>query len=681
MFNKMNHRIKQFFCFCIVFIMIYGNLSVFADDFSPPELYENSWRYENGKSIFENSSKGVSLFSTGTAWSKTDGGYVNDIGNIITGATKKGIDVSHHQGTIDWNSVKSTDVDYVIIRCGYGDNYTQYDDRQWFNNANACTNLEIPFGVYIYSYAASIAEAQSEAEHVLRLIEGYNLTYPIYLDMEDKTLGALNAEMLGDIAETFCNIIQSNGYDVGIYANKNWWTTKLTDSAFNNSSWYKWVAQYNSTCTYSGSYTMWQATSTGSVNGISGNVDIDFWFGDAPSHNQPNDPTADYTFPNTHINTGDYERDIVEVAKTQIGYTELTNSSGTPVIDSETPYYTKYGARYGDPNGHWCAYFVLWCAEQAGIPTSIICKSSSCGNCNYFVNWFKSNHRWQDRAYVPKAGDIMFFDWNGDGIANHVGIVQGISGNTVYTIEGNTGGVNGYAVMERNRDVSILGYGVPDYDLRYTINGYATAKSTAYMLPNSSSQTVWEIWDGDELQVLCRDNDYYLVLYPYVYTGKWVAAYVPVNAVSVTGSVPLANEYYNITSASISAETTVYHNASTDDLLGTSNNKIRSTLEKDDNVDVLFVDGNFSFIKTNNLTGYVESKYLIYNSDILLGDINSDGKVDSADAGLILRSDAGLIALSDNQLSQADVNHDGKIDSADAGLILRFDVGILSTLD
>lgn len=673
-------RSKKLLSFCISVFFLLGNAPTLADNFSPPELYENSWRYENGEPIYENVSKGPTLFSTYTAWSKTDSGFVNDEGIIISGATKKGIDVSHHQGTINWNSVKTTDVDYAIIRCGYGDNYTQYDDRQWFNNANACTNLGIPFGVYIYSYAASIEEAQSEAEHVLRLIDGYSLSYPIYLDMEDKALSSLSAALLGDIAETFCNIIQSHGYDVGIYANKYWWTSKLTDSAFNNSSWYKWVAQYNSTCTYSGSYTMWQATSTGSVSGISGNVDIDFWFGEIPTPVQPVEPDVDYSFPNTYTNTGDYKTDIVEVAKTQIGYTELTSSSGTPVIDSSTPYYTKYGARYGDPNGHWCAYFVLWCAEQASIPTSIICKSSSCGNCNNFVNWFKSNHRWNDRTYTPESGDIIFFDWNGDGIANHVGIVQGVSGNIVYTIEGNTGGVNGYAVMERNRDESILGYGNPDYDLRLKINGYAIARSAAYMLPDSTSQTVWEVWDGDELQVLCRDGDYYLVLYPYVYTGKWVVAYVPVTAVSLNGSVPLASEFYTSKQATINTASIVYHNASTDDLMGSTNYKVRANLNSGDSVQVLFDDGDFSFIKNNTITGYVEKIYLEYDADLMFGDVNGDKTVNSADAGLILRSDVGLITLSAEQLLKADINNDGKIDSADAGIILRFDAGILTVL-
>lgn len=193
--------------------------------------------------------------------------------------TMKGIDVSRHQGVINWDAVYGN-IDFAIIRCGFGNDETSQDDTQWYNNANACTRLGIPFGVYIYSYAANTVMAESEANHVLRLINGYNLDFPVYLDMEDSIQANLSASEREAIASTFCNIIQNAGYEVGIYANRNWWENYLTDSAFNNSSWHKWVAQYNSSCTYAGNYTMWQYTSSGNVNGINGRVDMNYWYGD-----------------------------------------------------------------------------------------------------------------------------------------------------------------------------------------------------------------------------------------------------------------------------------------------------------------------------------------------------------------------------------------------------------------
>lgn len=196
----------------------------------------------------------------------------------VSNPTMKGIDVSRHQGVINWDEVYGN-IDYAIIRCGFGNDETSQDDTQWYNNANACTRLGIPFGVYIYSYATDTAMAESEANHVLRLLNGYNLSFPIYLDMEDNVQAVLSPGELGNIASTFCNIIQNAGYEVGIYANRNWWENYLTDSVFNNSSWHKWVAQYNSSCTYTGSYTMWQYTSSGNVSGINGRVDMNYWYG------------------------------------------------------------------------------------------------------------------------------------------------------------------------------------------------------------------------------------------------------------------------------------------------------------------------------------------------------------------------------------------------------------------
>lgn len=193
----------------------------------------------------------------------------------------KGIDVSHHQGAIDWNKVKSQ-IDYAILSVGYGDNITSQDDKQFHRNAKECARLGIPFGVYIYSYAKSKTQAKSEADHVLRLLKGYKLDYPVYYDLEDaNTTGKCSNKLIADMAEVFCNAIEKAGYWSGIYANTSWFTNKLTDSRFNK--WVKWVAQYNSVCTYKGKHDMWQYASDGRVNGISGNVDMNYCYVDYPS--------------------------------------------------------------------------------------------------------------------------------------------------------------------------------------------------------------------------------------------------------------------------------------------------------------------------------------------------------------------------------------------------------------
>ena len=136
---------------------------------------------------------------------------------------------------------------------------------------------------------------------------------------------------------------------------------------------------------------------------------------------------------------------IVEVALTQLG-----NQGGQP-------YWSWYGF---NSRVEWCACFVSWCADQCGyIESGLVPKFAGCVDG---ANWFKSNGKWQDRTYEPKVGDIIFFDWEGDGTTDHVGIVEKCENGTVYTVEGNSGDAckqRQYAVGSSN----IYGYGIPAY--------------------------------------------------------------------------------------------------------------------------------------------------------------------------------------------------------------------------
>lgn len=211
-----------------------------------------------------------------TAWGESNGKFYNDKLKQITGAVAKGLDVSHHQGKIDWEKVSKSDVDFVIIRCGYGNNIASQDDKYFAQNVAGCEKYNIPYGIYIYSYALNVSDAKSEAKHVLRLIKstGAKPTYPIYIDYEDSSQNGLTPKQLGNFATAFFNKTIAAGYKAGVYANLNWWTNKLTDSRFNQ--WTKWVAQYNSACSYTKPYQIWQSTSTGKVPGVNGNADLNF---------------------------------------------------------------------------------------------------------------------------------------------------------------------------------------------------------------------------------------------------------------------------------------------------------------------------------------------------------------------------------------------------------------------
>lgn len=191
----------------------------------------------------------------------------------------KGIDVSEWQGKIDWEKAKNH-IKFAIIRCGYGMNYTSQDDEEFERNIKECERLNIPFGIYLMSYANTVEKARSEAEHILRLSKGHNPSLGLWYDVEDNaTSGSVGKEALTNIINTFCWTIKNAGYKVGVYASLNWLDNKIEKQIKENYP--IWVAQYYSKCEYSGKYVLWQYSSSGKVNGISGNVDMNYLYNES----------------------------------------------------------------------------------------------------------------------------------------------------------------------------------------------------------------------------------------------------------------------------------------------------------------------------------------------------------------------------------------------------------------
>lgn len=240
-----------------------------------------SWRYEDGLPISPaETESGRSFRSVFEKWgSNGDGGWINSVGDLIPGAIMRGIDVSEWQGNIDWMSVKADDVSFAIIRAAKwaaldSKGRRGIDDR-WEQNARGCEQNGIPFGAYIYSYARNVADAREEADCLIDLVRGHKVSYPLYIDLEDSYIAGAD---LNAIAAAFCERIEAAGHRAGVYANLGWWNTKLTDPVLG--SWSRWVAQYNVTCDYTGQKDLWQATSKGSISGISGKVDLNFAYVD-----------------------------------------------------------------------------------------------------------------------------------------------------------------------------------------------------------------------------------------------------------------------------------------------------------------------------------------------------------------------------------------------------------------
>lgn len=197
-------------------------------------------------------------------------------------AVTYGIDVSKHQGVIDWNAVKmSGKVDFAILRAGYGVSISQ-KDQQFENNYRKCKENSIPVGCYWYSYAMSPSEAEKEAETCLQVIKGKLFEYPVYFDIEEDKQLRLGRTAVSNIIKAFCSKLESHGYFVGVYTSKAHFDAYVNEEC--RTKYTSWVAHYGvSKTTYTGPYDMWQKSSTGKIPGINGNVDLDECYKDFPS--------------------------------------------------------------------------------------------------------------------------------------------------------------------------------------------------------------------------------------------------------------------------------------------------------------------------------------------------------------------------------------------------------------
>lgn len=192
----------------------------------------------------------------------------------------KGIDVSSYQGDINWEETQKN-IDFAIIRCGYGVDRPNQDDNKFERNANECERLKIPYGVYLYSYATNLEEAQGEVDHTLRLIQNHKLEYPVFLDVESEVQKKLNYETLIDVIEYYCKKMEEAGYYVGIYANLDWFINRLDSPKLERFD--HWLAQWNTKPTYTKPFGMWQYTSKLTIPGIDGYTDGDVAYKDYPA--------------------------------------------------------------------------------------------------------------------------------------------------------------------------------------------------------------------------------------------------------------------------------------------------------------------------------------------------------------------------------------------------------------
>ncbi len=192
----------------------------------------------------------------------------------------KGIDVSKWQGRIDWALVKNDGIQFAMLRSTFGWGQGSKDFLFETNYENA-KKVDMPVGVYHYSYARTPEEAVKEAEYCYSVIKGKTFEYPVAYDMEESGVANLGKARISAIAKAFCEKMQSYGYYVCIYANKHW-----LDNYFDNEIFEKydiWLAQWTEKPTCDKNYGIWQKSCRGKVNGISGYVDLDEAYKHYPS--------------------------------------------------------------------------------------------------------------------------------------------------------------------------------------------------------------------------------------------------------------------------------------------------------------------------------------------------------------------------------------------------------------
>lgn len=191
----------------------------------------------------------------------------------------KGVDLSVHNGTVDFATL-SKNVDYAIIRAGYGKLASQ-KDKKFEEYYAGCKKYGIPVGCYWYSYATSVSEVKQEAQVFLNVIKGKQFEYPVYFDFEEKSAFNTGKSNCSAMVRAFCDTVEQSGYYVGIYMSRSPFNSYMESDI--KDKYTLWLAEYNSRLNYNGHADMWQYTSTGRIGGVNGNVDMNWCYTDFPS--------------------------------------------------------------------------------------------------------------------------------------------------------------------------------------------------------------------------------------------------------------------------------------------------------------------------------------------------------------------------------------------------------------
>ena len=597
--------------------------------------------------------RSVTVTIDGETWQFNDNCY----GTKITGTTaftkRTVIDISQFNNVTNWSAVKA--VGYpVIIRIGYRGSKTgviTYDPR-YKEYRSACEQYGIEH--YFYFFPCSISDTEAHEEALFIKNEVIKSGVPmVYLDSEvvqsDKSgrSDTLSKEKRTRMLRIICEDLLSWGISCGVYASRSWLYNNLDMSnipsdAVKNT----WVAEYGVEMTkYTGTYIMWQYTSKGSVNGISGNVDLSHQY--QPFYlltNNITTPTGQTgginTEPKKPITKSELEK-VIEVAKAELGYLEKQNKYRN---DDEILYHKTKGA--GSDNvvkywketkpewqgSYWCCCFITWVFTKAlgKERAKELLKHYPYVYCPTLAGLFT-------KYSTPQVGDIVIFWKNGE--YAHTGLVIAVSGNTFTTIEGNTSGAssvvpNGGGVCQKTynlKDVNAK-FCRPDYSSTAIISdsnkvvvsddihtvkwkGYVNigrnTKLAVRLQPSTSAKecSFSGLKQGTEVGVSHEQGDWYLIKYDgkFGYVQKQYISKTKISEVS--NPDPVTDDIHTVKWTGV-----VNTNGGTLNVRTQPNSSANtcsfSPLRKGTEVGVCHQTGDWYLIKYNGKFGYVYSSYV-----------------------------------------------------------------------
>jgi len=565
-----------------------------------PSVESGSVKDNNGNNIVIPNGTVVSISKISGGWGYTDytgkNGWIcleyavfyktlPDTENTNPGNTELKVkwnvmDVSGWQGDIDWSKVKDENLQGVILRLGvrYSKARNIHLDSKFDRNYRYATQYSIPVGCYFYSVAYSVSDAREEAQFVIKTLKdnGYVMDFPVYFDIEDESMRYLGRTELSKITDAFCSEIEDAGYLAGIYCSKSWADSYLNSDAIKSRP--MWIAQWASSCTYSGEYGMWQYTDKGAIAGIpySGAVDLNICYVNYPYYIQTNgyngytkpdpEPEEPDPEPEPDPDPGKYDESTLEVKITPATCTSAGSIKKTDPNTGKT-----VSIKIIEPTGHKFP-------DTVNENGKLIC--TECGETLIDIAPEHISHKYTLKEITPAT-------CTAEGQSE---VYCETCGNTLI----------GHAVIKQ------IEHKAGDHVI-------TDAKCTS---------------DGSD-EVKCAQCGTVMSYDLIISTGHQCDNWTVISKPDSTGKVGVK----------------------------------RGTCK---------VCGEFVYVYTE----YDPNE----EPDLMLGDLDGNGKITASDARMLLRYSAKLINLTPAQIKISDINKDGKISASDARLLLRVSAR-LETLD